>query len=457
MIKTIIAFAVVLVIFIIGFIIWKSKNNYLTMLAVVLVLPAAKFAVSYFVLIPHKNCDKELKSAIEERKGELNSVYDLVVSNKQKPVGIMAAVISDNQILAYTSAAKADKNLFETSVKEFLKNEKLTCAVLLYKLAGQKMMRCLERYLSNAPKSFLYKMLRKKNITLNNSKATGDEKLKCGDIIKIFFSDETFEKFSADNNRTVNDDYYNRIYRPLDIIYENSDVIFINKPSGMLSQKAKPEDVSLVEYLIAHLIHKGELNAGDLASFKPGICNRLDRNTSGIVAAGKTTKGLQQLSEAFKQRTLGKYYLCIVKGNVDKRALIKGYLYKDNKTNKVTISRTETKDSLPIETEYIPVCSNGNVTLLKIHLLTGRSHQIRAHLASIGHPLIGDYKYGQKSVNDTFNGQYKVKDQMLHSYELDIPDMDIHIYAAIPDSFKNIMKGEQLCRPGIQEDLEALH
>ena len=126
MIKTIIAFAVVLVIFIIGFIIWKSKNNYLTMLAVVLVLPAAKFAVSYFVLIPHKNCDKELKSAIEERKGELNSVYDLVVSNKQKPVGIMAAVISDNQILAYTSAAKADKNLFETSVKEFLKNEKLT-------------------------------------------------------------------------------------------------------------------------------------------------------------------------------------------------------------------------------------------------------------------------------------------------------------------------------------------
>ena len=124
MIKTIIAFAVVLVIFIIGFIIWKSKNNYLTMLAVVLVLPAAKFAVSYFVLIPHKNCDEELKSAIEERKGELNSVYDLVV---------MAAVISDNQILAYTSAAKADKNLFETSVKEFLKNEKLTCAVLLYK------------------------------------------------------------------------------------------------------------------------------------------------------------------------------------------------------------------------------------------------------------------------------------------------------------------------------------
>lgn len=325
------------------------------------------------------------------------------------------------------------------------------------KLAGQKLMRCLERCLCNAPKSFLYKMLRKKNITLNNSKASGDEKLKCGDIIRIFFSDETFEKFSKNNNQTARDDYYSRIYRPLDIIYETSDVIFINKPSGMLSQKAKPEDVSLVEYLTSYLIHEEAISAEDLASFKPGVCNRLDRNTSGIVAAGKTTKGLQRLSEAFKQRTLGKYYMCIVKGKLDKRALIKGFLYKDNKTNKVTVSTKQLKDSLPIETEYIPVCTNGSVTLLKIHLLTGRSHQIRAHLAGIGHPLIGDYKYGSKPVNDTFNKKYGIKDQLLHSYELDIPDMDIHIYAAIPDSFNNVMKGEGLCQPGIQEDLEALH
>ncbi len=133
LIKTIIAFAVVLVVFVIGLIIWKSKNNYLTMLAVVFVLPAAKFAVAYLILIPHKSCSPELREGLEERKGALNSVYDLVVSNKKKPVGIMAAAISDNQILAYTDAAKADKNLFETSVKEFLKNEKLNCAVILYK------------------------------------------------------------------------------------------------------------------------------------------------------------------------------------------------------------------------------------------------------------------------------------------------------------------------------------
>ncbi len=136
LIKTLLAFAVVLAVFIAGFIIWKSKNNYLTMLAVVLVLPAAKFAVSYFVLIPHKSCTKDIKDCIEGCKGNLNSVYDLVVSNKQKPIGIMAAVISDTQILAYTNLEKADKNLFETSVKEFLKNEKLNCAVLLYKDQG---------------------------------------------------------------------------------------------------------------------------------------------------------------------------------------------------------------------------------------------------------------------------------------------------------------------------------
>lgn len=209
------------------------------------------------------------------------------------------------------------------------------------KLAGQKMMRCLERYLSNAPKSFLYKMLRKKNITLNNSKATGDEKLKCGDTIKIFFSDETFEKFSADNNRAVNDDYYSRIYRPLDIIYENSDVIFINKPSGMLSQKAKPEDVSLVEYLIAHLIHEKKINAGDLASFKPGICNDND-----IVVLYDYANHLKV------EERLKKYGFSISFGVEDGQGIMSevGHMYRngiknirfiDGRDNMLTISREE--------------------------------------------------------------------------------------------------------------------
>ena len=349
---------------------------------------------------------------------------------------------------------------------------------------GQRFDRFLGKYLPGASSGFLHKMLRKKNIKLNGKKAEGREKLSAGDLIQIFFSDETFEKFQKPQEGGKQDAFTDgksmvqrtpgkqiertkqkkrltkeemNLCEQVKVLYSSEDILVFHKPAGMLSQRAKADDDSLNDYLIDYCIKNGIISREELAAFRPSVANRLDRNTSGIVLAGISIRGLQTLSTMLRERTLGKYYLCIVKGMVDKRALIKGYLYKDNKTNKVTISKVETKDSLPIETEYIPVCSNGNVTLLKIHLLTGRSHQIRAHLASIGHPLIGDYKYGSKQINDTFNRQFKVKDQMLHSYELDIPDMDIHIYAAIPDSFKNVMKGEQLCRPGIQGDLEALH
>jgi 23S rRNA pseudouridine955/2504/2580 synthase len=373
---------------------------------------------------------------------------------------------------------------------------------------NQRLDKYLSKYLSAASKSFIYKMLRKKNITLNDKKADGSEKLQSGDSVKIFFSDETLNKFSegkscisnagsrqtnnmtdkaADNTAnepavrtdgkhtdSTADKYsytafkkglsvdYEKIYRPLDIVYEDENVLFINKPVGMLSQKADKNDCSLVEYITAYLLHNNSLTYEDLAMFTPSICNRLDRNTSGIIAAGKTMKGLQELSSHFKERTLAKYYICIVAGKVDKRQLIKGYLYKDKKLNKVTICQTlpngrDTSEYLPIETEYIPVAYSDNATLLKVHLITGRSHQIRAHLASINHPLAGDYKYGKASFNRRFTDKYNCKSQLLHSYELNIPDMDIHIHTDIPDVFLNVLKGENIWQPGIQEVLEALH
>lgn len=327
------------------------------------------------------------------------------------------------------------------------------------KLDKQRLDRVLERFLKNASKSFIYKMLRKKNITLNDKKASGNEKLNVGDSIKIFFSDETLSKFTGNESITDNSlaDFYQSIYTPLDIVFENNDYIFINKPAGMLSQKAKPEDVSLVEYLIAHLLRSNELSVEDLVSFKPGICNRLDRNTSGIVCAGKTTKGLARLSSKFKERTLNKYYICMVFGEISERKLIKGYLNKDCEANKVEIITDSREGYLPIETEYIPVCGNDKITFLKVHLITGRSHQIRAHLASINHPLIGDYKYGNSKLNNVFKNKYNIQNQMLHAFELDIPDEALHIYTKIPYEFMNLLEGEGLCQPGIQEDLEVLH
>lgn len=311
--------------------------------------------------------------------------------------------------------------------------------------AGQRLDKLLAKYLNEAPKSFVYKMLRKKNIKLNGKKADGSEKLVNGDVITLYLADDTVEKFTKKA-----EPIQRKAFVKLDIIYEDENVLLINKPAGMLSQKAKAEDVSLVEHLTVYLLESKALSEEALRTFRPGICNRLDRNTSGLVAAGKSLVGLQELSRMFKERTLKKYYLCIVKGQIKNEMHIKGYLVKNEAANTVKISENQSEDSQPIETAYRPLWSNKEMTLLEVHLITGRTHQIRAHLSSCGHPLAGDYKYGNRGWNQKFKEAYGLESQLLHSYRLCMPQcggalrvMSEKEYTApAPQMFCRILKGE---------------
>ena len=314
--------------------------------------------------------------------------------------------------------------------------------------AGQRFDKYLKKLLKEANTSFIYKMLRKKNIVLNGKKADGTEKLNVGDEVKLFLADETFDKFHGADASTKQFEVYSQIpSKNLDIIYEDEDVIIINKPVGMLSQKAKPEDISANEYIIAYLLQSKALTPDDLNTFKPSICNRLDRNTSGLLIAGKTLKGLQEMSEALKERSaekgVQKYYRCIVSGVLKEKTYLKGYLSKDEKTNKVTIYKTKPSDqsieSLPIETEYRPIASMNGYTELEVHLITGRSHQIRAHLASIGHPIIGDTKYGSVKVNEIFGHECRLKSQLLHAYRVKFAD-GREVIAPTPKAYDKVLE-----------------
>lgn len=281
---------------------------------------------------------------------------------------------------------------------------------------GQRLDKYLGRKLGLAPVSFFYKMLRKKNITLNGKKATGKEILQEGDEISLFLSDETIDKFMVkeDTQKKLLEENAKKI-PDIDrkrIIFENRDILLYNKPSGALTQKAKKEDISLNEQLLCYVYANQESSKG----FHPSVCNRLDRNTSGMVTFGKTLPGSQYLTEMFRNRSCHKYYLAVVKGKVDGYHRQKAWLKKDEKKNLVQVRLHPFEGAEPIETAYLPVGFNGTNTLLEVWLITGKTHQIRAFLSYMGHPILGDVKYKGDS-----SEKGKTKGQLLHSWCLQIP------------------------------------
>lgn len=287
--------------------------------------------------------------------------------------------------------------------------------------AGQRFDKLLFKYFNAAPASFVYKMLRKKNITLNNKKSDGKDKLVVGDCVKIFMTDETIDKFRSDKNIEISKKA--KLKKSLDVVYEDGNVIIVNKPAGVLSQKADKNDISMNEYIIEYLLDTNQISKNELETFKPGICNRLDRNTSGLLIAGKSLTGLQIMSDMLKDRSFGKYYITIVSGKISGKTNIKGYLAKDTKSNKVKIYDKPLNESSYIETEYESLKTNGKYTILKVKLITGKPHQIRAHLASVNHPIIGDTKYGSREINEMFRKKCNLKYQLLHAWQLKFEDM----------------------------------
>jgi len=305
--------------------------------------------------------------------------------------------------------------------------------------AGQRLDKFLHKYMKDAPSSLFYKMMRKKNIVLNGSKCTGQEILTAGDNIKLFFSEETFEKFGAppaislaapvpscDPLLMTAQKAYQTV-KELPIVYEDEHILIVNKPAGLLSQKAQPSDLSLNEWLIGYLLYTKAITSEELHTFHPSVCNRLDRNTSGLVMCAKSLAGAQFLTQTLRLRSVHKYYRLFVLGKVTD-GICTAWLKKDPRTNKVTILPKQPAvkdDASEIKTGFKTLGTyhfgtGQTVTYAEAELFTGKSHQIRAHFAALGNPLLGDEKYGDPAFNKKL-GMFKPKGQMLHAYRIEFP------------------------------------
>lgn len=274
--------------------------------------------------------------------------------------------------------------------------------------AGQRLDKFIQKAVPRLPQSMMYKAIRNKRIKLNGKRAEISSRLQVGDTVQMYINDEFFD--------TAAENEFLAAPAVLDIVYEDENILLIDKKNGLVVHEDDNNTADTLINRIKHYLYdKGEYAPENENSFAPALCNRLDRNTGGIVIAAKNAESLRILNQKIKDRELEKRYLCITAGvPPKKRDTITAYLEKNSDENTVRVTGKKTPSNKTIITTYEVLKSNGSLALVEVKLDTGRTHQIRAHMAYIGCPLLGDGKYGINRINK----EYKIKTQALYSYKL---------------------------------------
>lgn len=301
--------------------------------------------------------------------------------------------------------------------------------------AGERVDKICFKVLKNAKKSFVFKMFRKKNIVLNDKKIKGDERCQLGDSIQFYLADETFNKFSgiqsSKDEAKIKDTLTKEALLKDHIIYEDTHVLIYSKPKGILSQP-NGKNVNVVDQYDQYAKAQGIVY--DQLLDRYGVCTRLDRNTSGLLIIGKNALALRRMNESIKNHQVDKRYRALVLGRLNKSIELKGYQKKD-KNNQVTMTMDKADDYIHTVIHPIDYHADEDYTLVDVELHTGKTHQIRHHLSSIHHPIIGDLKYGDSQRNTYFLKKYGINNQLLHSYSFTFLNVDDPLAYLIDKTF----------------------